>query len=69
MLPKQPISLFFGATDQDTSKKRAQLGDMVTAENCRQVKGGEFSKRDGFTQTQQSYLTSPIVSPDSIISP
>ena len=69
MLPKQPISLCFGATDQDTSKKKAQLGDMVTAVNCRQVKGGEFSKRDGFTQTQQSYLTTAIVSPDSIISP
>ena len=69
MIPKQPISLFFGSTDQDTSKKKAQLGDMVTAVNCRQVKGGEFSKREGFTQTEQTYLTTDIVAPDSIISP
>jgi hypothetical protein len=67
MIPKQPISLFFGSTDQDTSKKRVQLGDLIRAVNVRQVKGGEFSKRDGITQVAQTYPTA--ITADAITSP
>lgn len=68
-LPKQPISLVFGATDQDTSGKKVQAGDLVIAQNVRQVKGGEFSKRDGFTQVAHSYAGAETITPDSIVSP
>ena len=70
MLPKQSISLFFGATDQDTSKKRVQLGDLITARDVQQIKGGEFSKRYGFTATTQRYGPGGgSIAPDSIVSP
>ena len=54
-IPKQPISLFFGATDQDTSKKGVKLGNLIEVKNVKQVKGGELTKRDGFTETAQTY--------------
>ena len=70
MLPKQPISVFFGATDQDTSSKKVQLGDVIAAQNLQQIKGGEFSKRPGFLETAQTYPAGlSITSPDSVTSP
>jgi hypothetical protein len=68
-LPKQPFSLFFGATDQDTSRKLVQLGDLITAQEVRQVKGGEFSKRDGFGQIAQVYNGQASCAPDSVVTP
>ncbi len=68
-LAKQVVSVFFGATDQDTSKKAVKLGDLVTAENCQQVKGGEFTKRDGFTATTQTYENRASILPEAFCSP
>ena len=67
-LPKQPVSVFFGATNQDTSAKGVKLGDLIEAKNVQQVKGGEFSKRTGFTESTQTYGGDTVV-PDSIVSP
>ena len=68
MLPKQPVSLFFGATNQDTGRKGVKLGDLITAKNVQQLKGGEFTKRDVFHQLAQSYAGGAST-PESIISP
>ena len=68
-LPKQPVSVFVGATDQDTSRKGVKLANLISAVNTRQVKGGEFSKRDGFTATAQVYEGVAGIVPDSIVSP
>ena len=68
-LAKQVVSVLFGATDQDTSKKAVKLGDLVTAENVVQVKGGEFSKRDGFTATEQTYIDRESIMPDAFCAP
>jgi hypothetical protein len=69
-LAKQPITLFYGDTDQDTGRKSVKLGDLIVAKNCQQVKGGEFSKRDGFTAIGQGYdYQSGPITPDSILSP
>jgi hypothetical protein len=69
-LSKTPITLFYGATDQDTSSKKVQLGDMVLAENVVQIKGGEFSKRAAFVADEvQTYEGQAGLDPDSIISP
>lgn len=67
-LPHLPVTFFFGATNQDTSAKGVKLGDLTEAVNVRQVKGGEFSKRDGFTVQAQTY-GGDVVEPDSIVSP
>ena len=67
-LPKQPVSVFFGATNQDTSAKGVKLGDLLEAVNTRQVRGGEFSKRDGFTESTQDYGGATVL-PDSLTSP
>jgi len=68
-IAKQVVSVLFGATDQDTSKKAVKLGDLVTAENCVQIKGGEFTKRDGFTATEQTYENRQSVYPDAFCAP
>jgi hypothetical protein len=68
-LPKQPVSLFFGATNQDVGKKSMQLGDLTTAQNTQQIKGGEFSKRFGFTQVARTYTGQASLTPDSMTSP
>ena len=69
ILPKRPVSLFFGATNQDVGKKSMQLGDLTTAQNTQQIKGGEFSKRFGFTQVARTYTGQASLSPDSMTSP
>jgi hypothetical protein len=69
MLPKQVAQVFFGATDQDTSKKGIKLGDLVQAVNCQQVKGGELTKREGFTATAQTYEGLASIDGESVISP
>lgn len=69
VLPKQPVSLFFGATNQDVGKKSMQLGDLTTAQNTQQIKGGEFSKRPGFTQVARTYTGQASLAPDSMTSP
>jgi hypothetical protein len=68
-LAKQVVSVLFGATDQDTSKKAVKLGDLVTAENCQQVKGGEYTKRDGFTATEQGYENRQSIDPEAFCVP
>ena len=68
-IPKQVLSVFFGSTDQDTSNKKVRIGDLVTALNVQQIKGGEFSKRPGTTQVAQSYDGASALAGDSIVSP
>lgn len=68
-LPKQVVSLFFGATDQDTSKKAVRIGDLIEARNCQQIKGGELSKREGFTETTQAYQGKGSITPEAFCSP
>jgi len=46
-----------------------QLGDLITAQEVRQVKGGEFSKRDGFGQIAQVYNGQASCAPDSVVTP
>lgn len=73
-LAKQVVSVFFGATDQDTSKTGVKLGDLVQAQNCEQVKGGEYTKRLGFTASAQVYAGAAgtpdtLTSVESVVSP
>ena len=68
-IPKQPVSVFFGATDQDTSKKGVKLGNLITASNVQQIKGGELTKRYGFTETAQTYAGFNSIEPESYVSP
>jgi hypothetical protein len=69
LLAKQVVSVFLGATDQDTSKKGVKLGDLITAENWQQIKAGELTKREGFTETAQTYEGKSAFTPDSFCSP
>lgn len=74
-LSKNLVQFFFGATDQDTSKKGVKQGDLIRGVNIKQLHGGVFIKRGGFAQSAQNYenpaggadLTS--ITPDSITSP
>lgn len=68
-LPKQVVSLFFGATDQDTTKKAVRIGDLIEARNCQQIKGGELSKREGFTETAQTYEGKSAFTPEAFCCP
>ena len=69
MLTKQPVSVFFGTTDQDTSKKGVKLADLVTAQNCQQLKVGELTKREGFTETAQTYESKSAFTPEAFCCP
>jgi len=70
-LRQQALSLFFGATDQDTSAKGIKLGDLVRAVNMQQLHGGEFIKRGGFSQeaTTDWNPSTGTQAPDSVASP
>lgn len=68
-IQKTPVQFFFGATDQDTSKKGVRSGDLVTATNVQQLHPGEMIKRGGFTQSSQTFDSPSTVEADSLTSP
>jgi hypothetical protein len=68
-IPHQPVSVFFGATNQDVSRKGVKLADLITAKDCQQVKGGELTKRDGFTVSEQTFEGKATIDPDGLCSP
>lgn len=70
VISKSIVQFFFGATNQDTSKKGVKQGDLITARNMQQLHPGEFVKRGGMAQYAQTYAgLGATFAPDSISSP
>lgn len=58
MRPKSLVSFdFTGGADQSRGTRHSKPGSMVTMQNVRQLKAGEYRKRRGFTEVTPSHTT------------
>lgn len=53
-IPYQVVGFTFGATDRATGKRHAKVGDLVLAENVRQIERSQYRKRRGYARTAPS---------------
>ena len=68
-LAKQILQFVFGSTDQDTSKKSVQMGNLVSAVNMQQIHAGKHCKRGAFVQSSQTFDVPSTITGESIASP